>query len=145
MIKVAVPCNQHNQARFLAYKRMLSFFWIHAGNIIASGDKTTHALFIEQCYFQREKVEGGGNEKKATWCMSVFFFFSIINDFDWIVLYEWLIFIFVMEQQLTFVIVVWLFVIIDRRRFIFFIEGKKRDSTNEIVVVCVYFLFEGSA
>jgi hypothetical protein len=31
--------------------------WMHAGNIIATGDKITHALFIEQCYFQRERVE----------------------------------------------------------------------------------------
>jgi len=47
---------------------------MHAGNIIASGDKTTHALFIEQCYFPRGRVDWGMRRKQPGACQLSFSF-----------------------------------------------------------------------
>lgn len=158
------------KAQFLACKRApsrfffslssLLWFWMHAGNIIASGDKTTHALFIEQCYFQRGRVKGRRRRRRRRRrkqpgvyqlsSSSSSSSRSIINDFDWIVLSEWLIFIFVIEQQLTFVIVVWLFIIIiDHQRFIYYYcrgeKRRRRDSTQRDPCCSrLFFLFEDS-
>ena len=80
--------NQHNQARFLAWKAtlVLSLLPHHAENIIASGGKITHALFIGLCYFQIEWREV--NRENWRWTssragQSLSFFFFDDQVFEW--------------------------------------------------------------
>ena len=110
--KDELASNQHNQARFLAWKATLVLFLLthHAENIIASGGKIIHALFIELCYFQIEWREV--NRENWRWTSSRAGQSFILLLFDQV--FEWQFDVLIWNQK-------------DIRHLIFFYWFKQVD------------------